>query len=94
MDMHFRALSYICLLLLAYINEPSALINDDSSEMLFEEYLKQILKDFKKYSLRLLEDQIELSSCISTYVDLISQLQDDILEPEEAVRRLRELSQK
>lgn len=94
MDMHFRALSYICLLLLAYINEPSALINDDSSEMLFEEYLKQILKDFKKYSLRLLEDQIELSSCISAYVDLISQLQDDILEPEEAVRRLRELSQK
>lgn len=92
--MHFRALSYICLLLLAYINEPSAVIHDDSPEILLEEYLKQILKDFKKYSLRLLEDQVELSSCISAYVDLISQLQGDILEPEEAVRRLRQLSQK
>ena len=70
------------------------MINEGSTEMLLEEYLKQILKDFKKYSLRLLEDQIELSSCISAYVDLISQLQGDILEPEEAVRRLRQLSQK
>lgn len=94
MDLYFRALSNICLLLLAYINEPSALINENSTEILLEEYLKQILKDFKKYSLRLLEDQIELSSCISAYVDLILQLQGDILEPEEAVRRLRQLSQK
>lgn len=70
------------------------MINEGSTETLLKEYLNQILKDFKKYSLRLLEDQIELSSCISAYVDLISQLQGDILEPEEAVRRLRQLSQK
>ena len=81
-------------MLLAYINEPVALINEGNTEILLEGYLKQILKNFKKYSLRLLKDQIELSSCIAAYTDLMSQLNGDILEPEEAVRKLRQLSQK
>ena len=59
-----------------------------------ENYLKQIVKDYKKYSQRLIEDHANLASCIAAYTDLISQIQGDILEPEEAVRRLRQLSQK
>ena len=69
-------------------------MNTDGTEMLMENYLKQIIKDFKKYSQRLIQDHVELNSCVTAYIDLISQLQGDILEPEEAVRRLRQLSQK
>lgn len=69
-------------------------MNTDGAEILMENYLKQIVKDFRKYSQRLIEDHAELGSCVNAYINLISQLQGDILEPEEAVRKLRQLSQK
>ena len=64
--------------------------NDNAAELLEAEF-DILMKDFKKYSRRLLEDKVQMSRIIERYCYLIEYLCGDKIDHKEAVLQLKTL---
>lgn len=67
------------------------MIPNDNAAALLESEFDVLMKDFKKYSKRLLDDKLELSRIIERYIYLIEYLVGDKIDHKEAVLQLKTL---
>ena len=67
------------------------MIPNDNAAALLEAEFDILMKDFKKYSKRLLDDKLELSRIIERYCYLIEYLVGDKIDHKEAVLQLKTL---
>ena len=91
MDLYTGAPGTVCFRILACDHEPAAVITNDNAAELLEAEFDILMKDFKKYSKRLLEDKVQMSRIIERYCYLIEYLCGDKIDHKEAVLQLKTL---
>lgn len=91
MDLYTRTPGTVCFRILACDHESAAVIPNDNAAALLEAEFDILMKDFKKYSKRLLDDKLELSRIIERYIYLIEYLCGDKIDHKEAVLQLKTL---
>lgn len=91
MDLYIGTPGTVCFRILACDHEPAALIPNDNAAELLEAEFDILMKDFKKYSRRLLEDKVQMSRIIERYCYLIEYLVGDKIDHKEAVLQLKTL---
>lgn len=89
--MYTRTPGTVCFRILACDHESAAVIPNDNAAALLEAEFDVLMKDFKKYSKRLLEDKLEISRIIERYCYLIEYLVGDKIDHKEAVLQLKTL---
>lgn len=91
MDLYTGTPGTVCFRILACDHESAALIPNDNAAALLEDEFDILMKDFKKYSKRLLEDKVQMSRIIERYCYLIEYLCGDKIDHKEAVLQLKTL---